>query len=194
MTYDVNTNLYDIEEEFYREDSSKNNGGGKKRRGKKTIRAIADESSSNAEEQRKIDVKLLLIKDLRYFPYKGFHEDQVAEIVNLYSNWILSSLDLNRPDVPDINKEIEFTQTRSSGPGGQNVNKVNSAVIARHLITGIYTRSEGRDATINKKRSMEKLILKLERHVSNWKIYLKVAGSSDKERLIKDLITQVIGD
>ncbi len=32
------------------------------------------------------------------------------------------------PKIDEINSELEFTTSRSSGPGGQNVNKVNSKV------------------------------------------------------------------
>ncbi|MCB0489719.1 MAG: alternative ribosome rescue aminoacyl-tRNA hydrolase ArfB [Cyclobacteriaceae bacterium] len=35
------------------------------------------------------------------------------------------------PQFDDIKEEIEFSTARSSGPGGQNVNKVNSKVVLR---------------------------------------------------------------
>ncbi len=35
------------------------------------------------------------------------------------------------PNIEDIKEELLFTTSRSSGPGGQNVNKVNSKVILK---------------------------------------------------------------
>ncbi|MEQ8363415.1 MAG: alternative ribosome rescue aminoacyl-tRNA hydrolase ArfB [Cyclobacteriaceae bacterium] len=35
------------------------------------------------------------------------------------------------PNIEDIKEELQFTTSRSSGPGGQNVNKVNSKVILK---------------------------------------------------------------
>ena len=55
--------------------------------------------------------------------------------------------------------DLVETFTRSSGPGGQNVNKVSSRVTIRHVPTGIsVTASDSRSQSQNRQLALERLV------------------------------------
>lgn len=59
-------------------------------------------------------------------------------------------------------RDVEFTMTRGSGPGGQNRNKVESCVIAKHIPTGIVVRCENeRSQHQNKKQALLELSVRV---------------------------------
>lgn len=74
-------------------------------------------------------------------------------------NWFINIEVFKNPDkLTFCEKDVRFESMRSSGPGGQNVNKVETAVRAIHLPTGLtVTASEERSQYMNKKLSLSRL-------------------------------------
>jgi peptide chain release factor 2 len=73
---------------------------------------------------------------------------------------VFDKSDLNEFKVPE--EELEITFTKSSGPGGQNVNKRETAVRIVHQPTGISTFvSDERSQAQNKEKALEIISAKL---------------------------------
>lgn len=63
-------------------------------------------------------------------------------------------------------READFTETfaRSSGPGGQHVNKVSTAVTLTHAATGIsVTVQDSRSQSMNRRLARERVLDEIER-------------------------------
>ncbi|MBW3522175.1 peptide chain release factor H [Chryseobacterium sp. NKUCC03_KSP] len=75
------------------------------------------------------------------------------------SNWFIGVFELEGLEKINFNeKDIQFQTTRSQGSGGQNVNKVNTAVRATHNPTGqsVFVQ-DTRSQLENKKLSIQRL-------------------------------------
>ena len=83
-------------------------------------------------------------------PFRKFHKRK---------NWFVGMVEIARSTVPIWNEmEVVFETFRSNGAGGQHVNKVESAVRALHMPTGIsVVARDSRSQHQNKKLALERL-------------------------------------
>ncbi len=83
-------------------------------------------------------------------------------------NWFVGVNSFTPNELSEIETEyITYQTLRSSGPGGQHVNKTESAVRATHAPSGMsVTASDQRSQIQNKKLATERLLIKL----SAWNI------------------------
>lgn len=87
-------------------------------------------------------------------PYRIYHKRK---------NWFVGVNTFTPTELNEINTiYITYQTLRSSGPGGQHVNKTESAVRASHAPSGMsVTASDQRSQIQNKKLATERLLIKL---------------------------------
>lgn len=79
-------------------------------------------------------------------------------------NWFIGIFEIEQEKNSSFSEnDIQYQAMRSSGAGGQHVNKVSSAIRATHIPTGIsVVAMDSRSQHHNKKLATERLIKKLE--------------------------------
>lgn len=90
-------------------------------------------------------------------PYRKMHKRK---------NWFIEVHAAEMKDSNGLNPaEVQFQAVRSSGPGGQHVNKTSSAVRATHLPTGLSVFvQDSRSQYQNKKTALERLTQRFHEH------------------------------
>ncbi|KAH6840835.1 RF-1 domain-containing protein [Chaetomium sp. MPI-CAGE-AT-0009] len=87
-----------------------------------------------------------------------------------------------RPKHPP-ESEIEESYLKGSGPGGQKINKTNSAVQLKHIPTGLVVKSQAtRSRTQNRKIARDLLALKLDELANGAQSRTAIVGDVKKKR------------
>ena len=82
-----------------------------------------------------------------------------------------------------LEEDIEETFVRSSGPGGQNVNKISSCVILKHIPTGLKIKCQTeRSQKQNRLKARELLLEKMEAYYREKQLKERLASEKIKRQ------------
>lgn len=101
-------------------------------------------------------------------------------------NWFIHASAV--PELQDIaqDSEVRVSTFRSGGPGGQNVNKVETAVRVVHVATGIsVVCSDERSQKQNRERAMARLRVKLLEQAAEERSRQKDAAWQEHQKLVR---------
>ena len=104
------------------------------------------------------------------------------------SSLTIHPLDMAHAHPPMILRDEDLKESfaRSSGPGGQHVNKVSTAVTLTHLPTGLsVTVTESRSQSMNRRIARERLAEKLEERRQTRRLQARAEVSKARRRQAK---------
>ncbi len=194
---DKSPSLADQYEDYEYQDARNSGGGGSKKpknikHGRKTTQAIKQSNTESAERNRKEFAMQLLKKDLEHFPAGNTQTENSSAISN-YLSWISKSLQSDEPinlDEEITSGRLELsTKRRSSGPGGQNVNKTAVTAVFKHTVSGLIVEStKTRELPKNQQHALSLINSRIQKHLNYWKVVL--ANSDAKIADIAYLLLQ----
>jgi len=165
---------YDFDEIQDKLEHTQRGSSGKKHpdhHGKKTSNFIKDDFIKHNHDLRIKEARNNIEKVILGFPQFEENEDLRNRFLDRYIGWVKESLKLGKLIFRE-EKDVELEFSRSSSHGGQNVNKVESAVRAIHNISHIWAHNEEtRDQIENREKAINHLKHKLANHLEDWSVY-----------------------
>ena len=158
-------------------DKRQGRGGGRggkhhpEHHGPATRNAIARNQRENAERNRGEEARINILRVLSGFP--ELHTRELEDrFIDSYLQWLKTCFEQNKVSLKPEDIKLEFS--RSSSAGGQNVNKVETAVRARHLKTNLTAHNEEeRSQSDNRTAALRHLQGRILEHLQDWRTYLK---------------------
>lgn len=185
---------YDFDEIQDKLQNSHRGSSGKKHpdsHGKKTANFIKDDFVRHNQELKTQEAKKNIEKVILNFPGYEENEDLRNRFLDRYIGWVKESLKHGKLIFRE-EKDVELDFSRSSSHGGQNVNKVETAVKATHTISHISVHNEEtRTQNENREKAIELLKHRLAEHLSDWAI---VANGKNIEELSRYDVLEIPQD
>lgn len=174
----------EIERKFEGDGGGKRGGRGPSR--SKTNAAIASSNIEDAEIARRKETEDRVIKSLLHFP-KSDNPEVNQKNIERYMDWLLKSFEFNEPYIRT--EDLDYSQHKAGGPGGQNVNKVANAVLYKHMVTGLFANAkESRNTIENRTEASAILYEKLQNLINDWKVVLNGIEREKQGEAVKTFI------